>query len=430
MAAVTGDADGVRKLGRTWAAMGHAADVEAARLGRAAAAIPAASFAGPAGDRMRAYLSTLQAGTTAMAAAYDRVASAAPRVAEAIEHARNAERSRDEAREHVARATKAVEIAQTAFEAAQTALSTHHTTPLGLVGAPIGPSAAELAALAQAEHRLSRAQRELDDAQRALRAAEHRFQDADDDRERASRAYAALCRDQAAVARQALPPPPKAENVPARVSSIVAALYGLSAVPMTQLGIVAKYGQSRSGPRTPAGDAFYDRVSKWARRMERIGRVGGIAVPVAAASIKAFTNPDLTGAQRQDQIVRDTLPGMGAGMAGAWGASLACAQADPLVIPVCGLAGGIVGGLTGQKVTNVPIVRDFNKFVSHTIIAPFTDGVGEIVHAGSAGELARGVIDTVAAPADAAVNVATPIVKATGTILNDVGDALAVPGFG
>src|ERR1700709_1695319 len=149
MSTVTGNAQGVRDLGRSWGQMAHAADADGARLRQAASSIGVANFKGGAGDRMRAYVDSLQSASDAMASAYNKVASRAPRVADAIEHAKDAEKARDEAKDRVAKATTAVSIAQTALTAATAAVTRAQAGGLvgmataGLIGAPTGPTPAQ-----------------------------------------------------------------------------------------------------------------------------------------------------------------------------------------------------------------------------------------------------------------------------------------------
>jgi hypothetical protein len=293
------DADSVRSLGRSWAAMAHAVTAERSRLGRAAVAADVSNLAGTAGDRARAYVADLQAATTKMAAAYSAVASRTPRVAKSVEVANTAELARGRAGERVAAASAALTSAQTAASAASGAVTTQQAAAsvASLVGIHVGPTPAQVAALRHAERLLTQARLELLDAQRSLRGAEQHFDEAERARDREASAFASLCRDQAAKARRTLSGAPVPTGLAPTIGATVDALEALSSV-AAGLGLaVARFARGRPNAARNALES----ATSGAQRLERYGKLASVAGPAADAVLRAFADPLRTGADQLTQ---------------------------------------------------------------------------------------------------------------------------------
>ncbi|PZS14168.1 MAG: hypothetical protein DLM57_15000 [Pseudonocardiales bacterium] len=286
---IAADADRVRRLGRAWGAMAKAADVQGALLTRVAANSGISTGTGPAGERLAAYVNSLQAAIATMTAAYRRAAGRAPLVAKAIEATKAAEHARDEAVDRLARANAALSSAEASHAAATATVATHRAAGAIsiLVGMNIAPSPAQLAAVAQAEHRLIQAGHQGDAAQWVLRNSEQRFEQAEHEQERRTRAFAAMCRAEAEAARRALPETP-APHAKAPQIGIVAD--GLAALASAAAGQALAIDRFAKGDSDAASGAL-EIAASWAERLERYGRAGAFAAPALDAAIEAFALP-------------------------------------------------------------------------------------------------------------------------------------------
>lgn len=185
-----------------------------ARLQGVGDAISVGRWTGPAGDACRHWQTAVQAQAARLAEAMDRVGSFAPRVAAAVEDAQRAEKAEQQAQAALEKASTAVQQARTALHAAQAAVDSARArlaewVPHGLHPVPPpGPSGAELATLAAARQQLTSAGRDLDRARRDWQRAVHAFDEAEQHRKAVARAFAALCRQEAAALGVTLPNPP------------------------------------------------------------------------------------------------------------------------------------------------------------------------------------------------------------------------------
>lgn len=162
----------------TFGAAANAAHEQAYRLVIANTHLSVATFAGPAGDKVRALINQLHGATTAAAQAFDRVASQMPRVAHAIEEAQADEKAAQRAEQHY----KTAKTAKTAEAAAQTA-STQAEATLNAAQSAARSANPAVAALAHAS--VPVAENTLQDAQRKLHQAQVKLHQADTDYHRA-----------------------------------------------------------------------------------------------------------------------------------------------------------------------------------------------------------------------------------------------------
>ena len=208
MPPVPGDPDTLRASGRQVGSAAACGAFAGDERGDGPEPLDPSLFAGPAGDRVRAFLDQLHFASVAAATAMDRVASAIPRVALAIEEAQKDETFMNKAddRYHQARdvyqqaAAAVTRAANDVMTAATRVISTASVAALD----PVHGSAVAAAVqreLHDAEHRLDQArhqaasdQRLREEAQRAYRRARHTFDQADDRRRRQLRSFAVTVR--------------------------------------------------------------------------------------------------------------------------------------------------------------------------------------------------------------------------------------------
>jgi hypothetical protein len=226
MSLVNGDPQGLRSLGQTYGATARAVDTQTSHLSGALSQVGTTSFAGPAGDSVRAFLAEMQTANEAAARAFDRIAAQIPRVAQAIEEAKQDETLMDQARQRVLVAQQRVGDAETALADA--------SEPVVCSVAGVHPTAGQQQALAAAEHELQLAETDLQQSQHQLQLAQHRFQQADEHRQSVLRAFAALCQDEAAAAGCPLPMVPHPAGLAGSLDNALAlvnTLLELSALP-------------------------------------------------------------------------------------------------------------------------------------------------------------------------------------------------------
>lgn len=270
---VAGDPEAIQAHGHRVGAAAAAVHSQGRDVATARSQLGPEVFAGPAGDRVRAFLDQLHRVSTTAAKALDRVASAMPGVARAVEEAQKDETLRNQARDRyhkaqgvyeraaqaVTRAAGEVIAAAGAVESATTVAAVDPTHGSGAVAAAQGH-------LRDAERRLERAQHQakvdhhlMDEAQRDFQRAQHRFQLADQARRQALRKFALLCAaEEAATTGCALPTVPEPGSLPVSVDDtlgLVNTLLTLESIPAAARTDLRTAVTSVDGPDgLPAGD--------------------------------------------------------------------------------------------------------------------------------------------------------------------------------
>ncbi|MEP7021538.1 MAG: hypothetical protein ABI808_12860 [Pseudonocardiales bacterium] len=264
------EANRIRRLGSSWAAMAKAADVQGIELAQAGAD------------------SELTAAAASMATAYSRAAAQAVRAAAAADAASAAEQAAEKATKALAKADTAVDVAEAAVVSANVTVATLRAAGAIsiLIGMNIGPSPAQFATLAHAEKRLIQAMNHRGAALWVLGNAEHVLKQSDQVRHRATRAFAAACLAEAEAARRALPTASKSREGPASIDVLADGLGALASVAAGQALAIDRFAQGDAG----AAHGALEIVDRWAKRLARFGGAGDFAAPAINAAFEAFAD--------------------------------------------------------------------------------------------------------------------------------------------
>lgn len=139
-----------------------------------------------------------------------------------------------------------------------------------LIGMNIGPSPAQFATLAHAENRLVQAMHHRDAALWVQGNAKHVLEQSDQERHRATRAFAAVCQAEAEAARRALPTASKSREGLASIGVLADGLGALASVAGGQALAIDRFAQGDAG----AAHGALEIVDRWAKRLARFGRAG------------------------------------------------------------------------------------------------------------------------------------------------------------
>lgn len=426
MAQVTGDADGLRREARSWGRKAQVADSQVRQLRHTANAVGVSKFTGPAGDRVRAYLSQLEGAASSMASAYELIATMAPRVADAIDDAKHAEAKRDKTKDELAKAKSEQSDAADAYLAAEAALKATKAHPLP---SAFGLEAARQQEFNDARRRLERALEEVDRAERAAKSAEQEFERADHARDRLSAKFADLCRTQSAAikhsAAAAPAPPPIGGQLARQLGVLNMGKGGLKTLVDIQRELIKNHYNPLDGHGMPLRDArsfgtnetkLLGLIDKWGQRLDHANTVVGVAIPGAVSTIEALRHKNWTAQQRQDYIFNHTLLEAGGGILGG----TLCAPAGPVAAAACGYA----GGTAGKALEKSHSIRRFTNGSSHIVLTPEIAPITDLVH----GHPLKAGEDALLAPGKIAHNASSTLLdtyRHPGKILDAGGDVVS-----
>jgi len=295
-------------------------------------------FAGPAGDRVRAYLEHLHFATATAAKAMDRVASAIPRVAQAIEEAQHDETRMDDAQTRYDTARRTYDQAAGAVTSAAGdvisaeagVISASHVLALDPVGGS-GAVAAAQGALRGAEGRLRQAsqqaaadQRLMNEAERAYQRARHTFEQADERRQRELRNFALLCaEEEAATTMCALPTVPEPGSLTVAADTFIGevnTVLTLAGIPhLAQVPIRTAVTTVEGPDGLPSGDDFGSRLGlggdilnvndPTAPLLDKVeSTINGLAIVASPSSAGARVLAAATGAAQTGQALAQSDP--------------------------------------------------------------------------------------------------------------------------
>ena len=364
MVLVPGDPEAARAAGRLVGRAAVAVHAQGTGAGTARSQLDPAAFAGPAGDRVRAFLEQLHRANAAAATAMDRVASAIPRVAQAIEEAQKDETVMGKAKARLGEARRVYDAAALAVTratgdvtaAAAGVISAYRAQALDPLHAS-GVAASAEQRLRDAERRLGQAQHQaridqhlMDEAQRDYQRARHTFQQADDGRRRELRRFAGLCAaEEAATTACALPTVPEPGMLSASADNalgLVNTLLTLESIPAAVRTPIRVAVTSVDGPDgIPAGDDF----------PSLLGAAGDYATSVDPSA--PLTSKVLAWGNELGLVMSPFVPGGGAlaAVTGAAQTGQAMAEADPCNAPVVPPPAGPPPPQTGPPPAQHPV---------------------------------------------------------------------------